>query len=97
MMTKYMIHMMIYSISIISYFYLNNINTTKLEMCHFLFKIICCNKNLTDSDKTFEPTNVPMEDIKAVADSVENIVDDIISPVPKVKKMVKWWDDKKQN
>ena len=28
---------------------------------------------------TFEPTNVPMEDIKAVADSVENIVDDIIT------------------
>lgn len=91
-----MIHIIIYCISIISYFYLNNINNP-FQMCHFLIKIICCNKNLTDSDKTFEPTNIPMSDIKAVADDIEKIADDIIDPTNKVKKMVQWFDDKKQN
>lgn len=95
-MNKLMIHMMIYCMSIIGYFYLNDINNP-FQMCHFLIKFICCNKNLTDSDKTFEPTNVPMEDIANVANSVEHIVDDIISPVPKVKKMVRWFDDKKKD
>ncbi len=63
----------------------------------FLIKIIWCNKNLTDSDKTYEPTNIPMEDIKTVADGIEKIADDILLPTPQVKKMVKWWDEKKQN
>jgi len=66
-------------------------------MCHFLIKFICCNKNLTDSDKTFEPTNVPMADIKAVADDIEKIADDILDPVSKVKKTVKWWDEKEDS
>ena len=95
MITRYKIHLVIYSMSVISYYYLNNINNT--QMCHFLIKFICCNKNLTDSDKTFEPTNVPMEDIKAVADGIEKIADDILLPTPQVKKMVKWWDEKKQD
>jgi hypothetical protein len=81
--------------SVISYFYLNNINNP-FQMCHFLIKFIC-NKNLTDSDKTFEPTNVPMEDIKAVADGIEQKADDILLPAPQVKKMVKGWDQKKQD
>ena len=93
-MNKLMIHMMISCMSIVSYFYLNNINNP-FQMCHFLIKFICCNKNLTDSDKTFEPTNVPMSDIKAVADDIEKIADDILSPAPKVSKMVSWWDKKK--
>ena len=95
-MNKFMIHMMISSVSVISYFYLNDINSP-LQMCHFLIKFLCCNENLTDSDKTFEPTNVPMSDIKAVADDIEQIADDILLPVPKVKKMVKWWDEKKES
>ena len=56
--------------SVISYFYLNEINNP-LKMCHFLIKFICCNENTTDLDKTFEPTHVPMEDIRAVADDIE--------------------------
>ena len=92
-MNKLMIHMMMYCMSIICYFYLNQINNP-IKMCHFLIKFICCNKNLTDSDKTFEPTNVPMADIKAVADDIEKIADDILDPVSKVKKTGKWWDEK---
>ena len=56
MITRYKIHLVIYSMSVISYYYLNNINNT--QMCHFLIKFICCNKNLKDSHKTFEHTNV---------------------------------------
>ena len=78
-MNKYITHIMIYMISVISYYYLNN---NPLEMCHLFIKFICCNKNTTDKDLVSEPEaiNVPFDDVKKVADSAEHIIDEIIAP-----------------
>ena len=84
--------------SIISYFYLNEINSP-IQMLNLLIKIICCNTNIQDKDMVYEPDNVsvPFDDVEKVGNAVENIVEDLIVPENKiVKKMVSWFDNKKE-
>ena len=85
--------------SVGSYIYLNNVNITPLSMCSIFIKFICCNRALKDSDVVSDPANltVPFEEVKKVGESIENIVDEIINPEQKVKKMVSFWDDKKND
>ncbi len=65
-MNKFMIHIMIYIMSVVSYIYLNNINISPLSMCSLFIKFICCNKSLKDSDVVSQPESltVPFEEIK---------------------------------
>ena len=96
-MNKYMIHVMIYIMSVISYIYLNDIYITPFVMCSVFIKFICCNRSLKDSDIVSQPdsVNIPFEEIKKVGDAIEHVVEDVISPTKNVKKMVRFWDDKK--
>ena len=98
-MNKYLLHVMIYIVSIISYIYLNDVNIAPLTMCSVFIKLICCNRSLKDTDMVSDPANisVPFEDVKKVGQSIEDVVDEIISPKNKVKKMVSWWDEKKKD
>ena len=88
MVSKYLLHIMIYILSVISYIYLNNVNIAPLTMCSLFIKMICCNKSLTDSDMVSEPSNVsvPFENVKKVAASVENVIDDVLAPQTKTVK-----------
>ena len=81
-MNKFMIHIIIYILSIISYIYLNNINISPLSMCSIFIKSICCNRSLEDSDVVSQPESltVPFEDIKKVGQDVEQVFEDIITP-----------------
>ena len=49
-------------------------------MCSIFIKMICCNKSLTDKDMVYDPANisVPFEDVKKVAASIENVIDDVV-------------------
>ena len=87
-MSKYLLHIMIYIISIISYIYLNNVNIAPLTMCSLFIKMICCNRSITDKDMVYDPANisVPFEDIKKVATSVENVLEDVLAPQTKTVK-----------
>ena len=96
-MNKFLIHTMIYMMSVISYIYLNNINISPLSMCSIFIKFICCNRSLKDSDVVSQPESltVPFEELKKVGDSIESVVEDVIAPENKVmKKMVSWFDDR---
>jgi hypothetical protein len=46
-----------------------------------------------------DPANisVPFEDVKKVGQSIEDVVDEIISPKNKVKKTVSWLDEQKKD
>ena len=87
-MNKYLLHIMIHILTIISYIYLNNVNIAPLTMCSLFIKMICCNKSLTDSDMVSEPSSVsvPFEDVKKVGTSVENVIDDVLAPQTKTVK-----------
>jgi len=98
MLSHYLIHVMIYIITFISYIYLNKINIKPLTMCHLLVKIICCNKSLTDKDVVYEPENisVPFEDVKKVGSAIEQVVEDFTHPQNSVvKSMVGLLESKK--
>ena len=100
MLSHYLIHVMIYIISFISYIYLNSINISPITMCHLLVKIICCNKSLTDKDVVYEPENisVPFEDVKKVGSAIEHVIEDITQPQNKiVKSMVGLLEGKKKD
>ena len=100
MLSHYLIHIMIYIISFISYIYLNKINIKPLTMCRLLVKIICCNKSLTDIDVVYEPENisVPFEDVKKVGSAIEQVVEDFSHPQNTVvKSMVGLLEGKKNN
>ena len=94
MLSHYLIHVMIYIITFISYIYLNKINIKPLTMCHLLIKIICCNKSLTDKDVVYEPENisVPFEDVKKVGSAIEQVVEDFTHPEQKVKNIINLFD-----
>ncbi len=83
------------------YLFLNNINTVSpLTMCSFFVKFICCNRSLKDSDVVSQPESltVPFDDIQKAGNAIENVIDEVISPDgAKIKKMVKWWDGKKDD
>ena len=98
-MNKFMIHVMIYLVSVISYIYLNDIYITPFVMCSVFIKFICCNRSLKDSDIVSQPdsVNIPFEEIKKVGDAIEHVVEDVISPTKNVKKMARFRDDKKDN
>ena len=98
-MNKYMIHVMIYVMSVISYIYLNDIYITPFVMCSVFIKFICCNRSLKDSDIVSQPdsVNIPFEEIKKVGDAIQNVVEEVISPTKNVKKMVSFWDNKKDD
>ena len=87
-MSKYLLHIMIYILSVISYIYLNNVNIAPLTMCSLFIKMICCNRSITDKDMVYDPANisVPFEDVKKVATSVENVIADVLEPQTKTVK-----------
>lgn len=95
-MNKFLIHIMIYMMSVISYIYLNNINNiSPLSMCSIFIKFICCNRSLKDTDIVSEPSNisVPFEDIKRVGSSIEHVVEETLNPEKnKVKSIVSFFD-----
>ena len=96
-MNKYLLHIVIYIISVISYIYLNNVNIAPLTMCSLFIKMICCNRSITDKDMVYDPANisVPFDDVKKVAASVENVIDDVLAPQTKtVKDIAKLFDKK---
>ena len=98
-MNRYLIHIMIFFMSVISYIYLNNIIISLITMCSIFFiKMICCNRSITDSDAVSEPSSVsvPFDDVKKIASSVENVIEDILTPQTKtVKDIAKLFDKKK--
>lgn len=99
-MNKYLLHILIYIISLTFYIHLNNLNISPFNMCHLLIKIICCNKSISDKDLVYDPDNitVPFDDIKKVGSAIENVVEDVIQPQNKiVKSMVDLFSDKKKN
>ena len=77
-MNKYIIHLIITFLTYVVYFFLNDINNT--NMCHFLVRFVCCNKNMSEKDSVYDPTSVdiPLEDVKKVGEAIENVVDDVI-------------------
>ena len=82
------------------YLFLNNINTiSPLSMCSIFIKFICCNKSLSDKDIVSDPSsiNVPFDDVRKAGEAIENVIDEAIAPGSKIKKMVKWWDGKKES
>ena len=87
--------------SVVGYAYLNDIYIyiTPLSMCSLFIKFICCNKSLKDSDVVSEPANltVPFEQVKQIGEDAEKIIDEVLNPENKVKKMVSWWDGKKED
>ena len=74
--------------SVMSYIYLNNVNIAPLTMCSLFIKMICCNRSITDKDMVYDPANisVPFEDVKKVAASVENVIEDVLVPQTKTVK-----------
>ena len=99
-MKQYFIHIVIYIVSVMCYLFLNNINTVSpLSMCSLFIKFICCNKSLKDSDVVSDPSNVtvPFDDVQKAGEAIENVIDEVINPENKIKKMVKWWDGKKED
>ena len=82
------------------YLFLNNINTVSpFQMCHIFLKLICCNKSLSDKDIVSQPEslNVPFDDVRKAGEAIENVIDEAIKPNNNIKKMVKWWDGKKED
>ena len=57
-------------------------------MCSLFIKMVCCNRSITDKDMVYDPANisVPFEDVKKVASSVENIIEDVLAPQTKTVK-----------
>jgi len=96
-MNKYLLHIMVRIFSIISYTYVNNVNIAPLTMCSLFIKMICCNRSITDKDMVYDPANisVPFEDVKKVAASVENVIDDVLAPQTKTVKDIANLFDKK--
>ncbi len=80
-------------------------------MCSIFIKFICCNKSLSDKDIVSDPSsiNVPFDDVRKAGEAIENVIDEAIErssgpfnsegvePGSKIKKMVKWWDGKKED
>jgi len=96
-MNKYLLHIMVHILTIISYIYLNNVNIAPLTMCSLFIKMICCNRSITDKDMVYDPANisVPFEDIKQVATSIENVIEDVLAPQTKtVKDIAKLFEKK---
>ena len=81
MLSFCLIHVMIYIISFISYFYLNKIHIKPFS------QVICCNKSLTNKDVVYEPENisVPFEDISS---AIEQVVEDFTHPPNQIAGLV---------
>lgn len=80
-MHKFMIHVVIYIISVISYIYLNDIIISPISMCSMFIKFNC-NRSLKDSDVVSQPdsVNIPFEDVKKVGDAIEKVVEEATLP-----------------